>query len=451
MGKLKLWVLLTLLTAWAIPIVGMSGTAVAGDLRSELEQAKQEIQELRNELAELKEGSSWKYQKELRTSLEKVPSASQGSAGGVLKLPSGWSLQPYGLFKFDMNYDDSAVAGDDGDYILWVESENKTTRADDAVSITARQSRFGMKIFAPDIGDVKVMGRLEIDFYNPEFNVENKSTPQMRHAYGELTGPDWSLLFGQTSDLISPLLPSTLNYTVGWFGGNPGYRSPQLRFTKWWACPVVEDGRIKVETALSRQIRQNADGGIIDDGQDTSTPTGLARVSYSLPCAGKRMEAGISGHWGKEEIDWEGPGDDDEVHTWSVNADLLVPLGEVLEFKGEFFLAENFDSYFGGIGQGVNTVTHDEIETVGGWVQLGYKPNEKWAFHLGSGLDNPRDCDLPDTSSAKSSNCFVFGNANYYFTKYLSTGLELSYWNTSYKANDRGDDFRIQHTWMLSF
>ena len=96
-----------------------------------------------------------------------------------------------------------------------------------------------MKVFAPDIGDLKVMGRFEFDFYNPVTTGtnENKSTPQMRHAYGQVTGTDWSLLFGQTSDLISPLFPNTLNYTVGWFGGNMGYRHPQLRVTKWWDCP----------------------------------------------------------------------------------------------------------------------------------------------------------------------------------------------------------------------
>ncbi len=447
MGKLKLWMVLALLAAWLIPMIGISGSAYADDLRSGLEQAKKEIQELRNELAELKKDSSWKYHKELGTSLAKVPAASQGSAGGALKLPAGWSIQPYGYFKFDMSYDDSAVRGDDGDYVIWVEPENKTTRADDAVSFTARQSRFGMKVFAPDIGDVKVMGRLEIGFYNPEFATENKGTPMLRHAYGQLTGPDWSLIFGQTSDLISPLVPSTLNYTVGWFAGNPGYRSPQLRITKWWTCP--DDCKLKVEAALSRQIRQNADGGISADGQDASGPTGLARVSYSLPMAGKRLEAGVSGHWGTEEIDWDGRGDDDEVHTWSVNADLVVPLSDVLEFKGEVFLAENFDAYFGGIGQGVNTATHDEIETVGGWIQLGYKPNTKWAFYAGTGIDNPRDGDLEP--GARSSNCFVFGNANYFFTKYLSTGVEISYWNTSYKDGDRGDDFRVQHSWKLSF
>ena len=101
MGKLKLWMVVALLAAWSIPMVVISGTASAEDLRTDLEQAKKEIQELRTELAELKEDSSWKYHKELQTSLEKVPAASQGSAGGALKLPAGWSIKPYGFFKFD--------------------------------------------------------------------------------------------------------------------------------------------------------------------------------------------------------------------------------------------------------------------------------------------------------------------------------------------------------------
>jgi hypothetical protein len=446
MGKLKVSMLLLLLTAWAIPIIGISDSAIADDMRSELDQAKKEIQELRNELADLKEDSSWKYQKELQNSLQKVPVASQGSAGGALKLPAGWSIQPYGYFKADMSYDDSAISA--GDFIRWVNSEDDPTRADDQVNFTARQSRFGVKVFAPDIGDVKVMGRVEIDFYNLSGGQENKASPLLRHAYGQLTGPDWSFIFGQTSDLISPLFPSTLNYTVGWWGGNIGYRHPQMRFTKWWTCP--DECQLKLEAALSRDIGADSnDFGTIDEGQDASSPTVLGRVSFAMPCAGKKLVAGVSGHWGREEYDWDYLGDDDEMTTWSVNADLVVPLCDVLEFKGEFFLGENIDTYLGGIAQGVNTVEREEIETVGGWLQLGYKPTEKWAFHAGTGLDNPRDSDL--SAGARSSNCFVFGNAIYSFTKYLSAGVEMSYWNTSYRDGERGDDVRFQHSWKLSF
>jgi hypothetical protein len=367
-------------------------------------------------------------------------------ASGTLDLPAGWRLKPYGMIKFDMSYDDSAVVGDDGDYVVWVPPEDKNNNSDSRTSFTARQTRLGTRIFAPSIGDKEISGRIEIDFYNPEFATENKSTIQMRHAYGQIMASDWSILFGQTSDLISPLTPTTLNYPVGWFAGNVGYRRPQLKFTKWWE---EQDNIFKIETSLSSQIGQDLDGFGTDDGQDASLPSILGRLSYSRPYNKKKMEFGISGHYGEEEIDSISGGNDIDVSTWSVNADILFPITKTLQFKGECFLAENFDSYFGGIGQGVNPTTNEEIKTVGGWLQLGFTPSERWAFNTGGGIDNPRDGDL--SPGMRSRNSFIFGNATYFFAKYLSVGLELSYWKTDYKDDSNGDDIRIQNSWMLTF
>jgi len=418
-------------------------------LRAQLEQALKEIKQLRSEVAELKQNSNWQYQQQLKKVLEEAPPAAKDEAVSSFVLPAGWKFQPYGYFKFDMVYDDSAVTGEHGDYVIWVQPENDTTRGDDAFSFTARQTRLGGKLFAPSIGDVKVMGRVEIDFYNPvtASTNDNKSTPQMRHAYAEITGADWSLLFGQTSDVISPLFLNTINYTVGWFGGNAGYRRPQLRFTKWWDCS--QGCRLKLETALSRDFGSNKGAGTVDDGQDASTPTIQSRVSYEIPRDGKKIIAGLSGHYGTEEIDMDVVGDDDRYHTWSLNTDILIPVNDMVEIKGEAFWAENFDSYFGGIGQGINANTADEITAVGGWAQVAITPCPDWVFNTGLGFDDPIDHDLSD--SDRSLNTFAFTNVNYSFSKYLSTGIEFSYWRTDYKNSDDGDDFRVQHSWMLKF
>ena len=432
-----------------------AATGDEADLRLLLDEARQEIRQLRTEVDELKQGPDGAYRRELGAALSQVdvPAAAADQDSGSFKLPAGWTFKPYGYIKGDISYDDSAVTGDNGNYVVWVNSENDQTRSDDRFSVTARETRLGFDITAPDYGDLKISGRAEIDFENtvPATN-ENKGSVQLRHAYGQLLAEDWSLLFGQASDVVSPLVPTTLNYTVGWFAGNLGYRHPQLRFSKWWQCP--DEGKFTLQTSLTREIRQDAGTTGVDDGQDTG-PTLMGRVSYSTPFAGKRLEAGVSAHWGKEEIDWDYVGDDDDVHTWSVNADLVVPICDQLEAKGEFFYGENIDSIFGGIGQGVNTTTREEIASVGGWFQLGYKPTKAWAFHGGAGMDNPRDNDLsrnrPQGQEHRSNNCFVFGNAVYSFTDYLSTGVELSYWKTDYLDGDDGDNMRIQHSWRLSF
>ncbi len=426
----------------------MSSAATANDnnVQAQLRQAQQQIKQLQNDLASLKKQAAWQYKAQLQQAIKNAPAPAKDATGGQLLLPAGWKIQPYGFFKFDMAYDGSSV--NNGDYALWANQENRRTRADDKWSFTARQSQFGLKVFAPNIGDLKVMGRVEVDFFNSQLAKENQSTPMLRHAYATVTGDSWSLLFGQTWDVISPLNPDTLNYSVGWCQGNIGYRAPQIRFTKWWDCQ--DKSRFKAEVALTRQIGQDADGFGVDDGQDTSYPTVEGRLSYSTPfVADKRMEIGISGHVGKEEIDWDYPGDDDEVRTWSINTDLTLPICEVLAFKGEAFVGSNLDSVLGGIGQGVNTTTRSAIQSAGGWGQISYTPTEEWVFNVGGGMDNPRSTELQDGS--RDNNIFAFANANYKFSRYLSTGLEVMYMRTDYKNADDGDNVRLQHSWKFSF
>ena len=45
-------------------------------------------------------------------------------------------------------------------------------------------------------------------------------------------GSTFTILGGQTWDVISPLNPRSLNYSVYWWAGNIGYRRPQVRLTK---------------------------------------------------------------------------------------------------------------------------------------------------------------------------------------------------------------------------
>jgi len=417
------------------------------DIHLKLQRALEEISRLRADLEKIKKSIAVNEQaKNGNTEKEHLLKADKTDPINFA-LPAGWQIKPYGTIKFDMSYDDSAAIGDGGDYIVWVSPEDNNNNSDDKTSFTARQTRLGTTIFAPSINEREISARIEIDFYNPEFATENKSTIQMRHAYCQITGPDWSLLFGQTSDLISPLAPATLNYPVGWFAGNVGYRHPQLKYTKWWKNK--RESTFKIEAALSRQIKQDVDGLGIDDGQDAALPSILGRFSYSRPYNKKRIECGVSGHYGEEEIDHVSGGKDIDVKTWSVNADIRFPIGNSIEFKGECFVAENFDSYFGGIGQGVNSTTYEEIKSIGGWVQLGFTPYDRWAFYAGGGIDDPRDGDLH--SGARSRNSFMFCNATYFFARYLSVALELGYWKTDYKHDSNGDDIRIQNSWMISF
>jgi hypothetical protein len=359
---------------------------------------------------------------------------------------SNFKFKPYGYIKLDAAYDDSRT--NYGNFVLYVPNESQH-KNDNEYNMTAKQTRLGLDIMAPEIYDWQAWGRIEFDFYGDGATHENKASVLLRHAFLELKKGNFSLLAGQTSDLISPLNIDTLNYTVGWSVGNIGYRRPQLRGT--YTCPVTKTTKIISALALSRTtgtVNEDLDVDTKNDGEDAGFPT----VQGRLALATKLLTAnptvfGISGHYGEEEIDWQvkptTPGNRQErLKSWSIVGDFDVPLTTKLSVKGEAFSGYNLDDYFGGILQGVNPATRDVIKSVGGWMQLSYKRNDKWNYRLGLGIDDPREKDL--SKGMRSRNAFYFGNVIYTLIPPVDLGLEYSYWETDNKGLSAGTDNRIQ-------
>lgn len=206
--------------------------------------------------------------------------------------------------ELDAAYDTSRT--DVRDYARWVESES-TNRDDNQFNMTARETRLGMRLSGPHDEQVETSGRVEIDFY--EGGAENKPRIMMRHAYMTIDWPkdDFSIIAGETSDVISPLYPHTLNYSVGWWAGNIGYRRPQIRLTS--SYELTEDVGLKLEGALARTIGLSGDDFAEtpgDAGEDAGFPGIQARASVELPLLkSKPTVVGISGHWAEEELDYD--------------------------------------------------------------------------------------------------------------------------------------------------
>ena len=315
---------------------------------------------------------------------------------------SGLDVEIYGRLKLDAVYDSARM--DTGDFAKWVRP-HRGNNDDGQTAVTANESRLGAYIYGPKNDDFKTGGRVEVDFYGG--GAENKSNPMLRHAYMTIDWPKekFGILAGQTSDVISPLVPDTLNYSVDWWVGNIGYRRPQIRLTQGYT--LTKDVELKFEGAIARTIgRTNA--GILsadqaDTGENSGTPSLQGRVSATLPLLGyKPATIGFSGHYGKEKYDTAPSSSvtatgDQDIRHWSVNVDFLQPVTAWLTIKGEAFKGENLDAYLGGIGQGVRNVgtsaapKYDkEIGDRGGWIQAGLGPWGKWRFNVGIGHDEPR-------------------------------------------------------------
>jgi hypothetical protein len=359
---------------------------------------------------------------------------------------SNLDVELYGMIKLDAAYDSSKTSV--GNYAQWVENENKNDH-DSQFSMTPKQTRIDMKINGPANDEFRTSGLVEIDFYGTDAG-ENKAGILLRHAYMQFDWPKdrFSILAGQTSDLISPLFPSTLNYTVNWWVGNIGYRRPQIRFTKIYALDKDVDWTIA--GALVRTIGSATNDFTTDAGKASGMPGLQARTALKFPFFGdKPTEVGFSSHWAKEELDTNSYGQHKNFYSWSYNIDITQPVNKWLAFKGELFTGQDLSTYLGGIGQGVNTKTNKEIGSKGGWIAASLGPWDKWNFNLGAGVDTACKDDV-DTGG-RTLNRNVFGNMIYSFDKNAKVGLELSHWRTEYKGPGGAEDLRAQMSFMYNF
>jgi len=374
--------------------------------------------------------------------------ASRSTKPKGFDLWSSVDVQLYGKIKLDASYDTGR--SNTGNFARWVNPGEKKS-GDDQFNMTANETRLGLKFKGPNSPDLNTSGLIEIDFYGG--GGETSPHPRMRHAYLNLEWPKkkLSVLAGQTWDVISPLNPGTLNYTVLWWGGNIGMRRPQIRVTKGLA--VNDDTEITLQGALLRTMGTTSsafDPG--DAGEDAGFPSVQGRVSVKTPVFGSRKSTfGVSGHFGQEEYDTNASGDNFNLYSWSGNLDVQVPVNDWLTFKAEAFTGQNLAAYAGGIGQGVNTVGTDvsEIKSSGGWIAASMKPCDKWLFNVGaSGEFITGGVTIDGT---RTSNACVFGNAIYEFNKHASVGFELSNWHTEYRAATGGNDIRAQTSFIYKF
>jgi hypothetical protein len=366
------------------------------------------------------------------------------------KKPGGVQFALSGYIKLDAAYDDSRVSV--GNFARWAESE-RVRPDDDQFSMTANQTRLALQITAPDAGQLKTTGRIEVDFYGGG-TAENKPEPLLRHAYLNANWSEWgvSLLAGQTSDVIAPLSAPTINYSAAWWQGNIGYRRPQLRLTQEFK---FRDTGIKLEAAATRTITGRkfiyTDSNDPDTGSDSGFPTAQGRLSVATKLGeNSRLTLGLSGHWGQEEQHLDSMGKDRTIDSWSVNVDATLMLTKWLSLQLEAFHGFNLDTYLGGIGQGYDTINAEGVEAVGGWVAVSLGPWHNWQFNIGAGCDNPYDGDMSVTT-ARTFNSVVFGNVWYSFSANLSLGYELSHLHTEYKDDENGNALRQQLAVLFKF
>ena len=374
---------------------------------------------------------------------------------------------PYGIFWGTMAYESQET--NTGDYTLYVLPPVPTTEHHFHTDV--KSTRLGLDVSGPQLpwfGSAASGGRVEIDFQG-SFVTENKAGLLLRHAYWEVKNEQYRLLMGQTWDVISPLYPGVLSYSVGWGGGNIGYRRAQFRGERYYA---LTDGLLlTAQGSLDVDIVADFPGSNVNAGDHSGWPIFEGRVAATVGPrrpGSRPIEFGVSGHIGEQIFDFYNPNanylippalvaNDVPERTWSFNADVRVPSGERWGVQAEFFTGENLGAFLGGILQGVNVrrapvtqafIAANTIRSTGGWCELWYDWKDNLHSHFGYSIDDPFNQDL---TSGRTYNQFYFGNIIYDVTPRFIVGLELTQWKTLWVGQLPADSTRLEFVAKYGF
>ncbi len=363
------------------------------------------------------------------------------------------NLNWYGYFKLDGAYDQNPTSH--GNFVMWI-PQTASYGDDKQFNMTANETRLGLNATGTGYGNYTVGGKLEVDLYASITGVaiaENKAMMQLRHAYFSLENGPVKFIAGQTWDLISPLNPSTLNYSVLWGCGNTGYRRPQ--FSVWYTAKpnkttdVVFAGGVfrtignDLTPTFSLAAGEASDG--VDDGTDAAIPSFQALVDYKqTTAAGGAYRAGISSLYGSLEAETN-QGRSQDYSTWAVVGHVSISPSPRFGFSGELFTGANLGSYFGCI---LRNSDINSLKTTGGWISSWVQASKKVQLSAGYGMDDPKD-DL--IVSGRTKNSSVYGNLRYTFVPKATIGFEVAHWQTDYKGAGTSKDLRAQTSFILGF
>lgn len=368
---------------------------------------------------------------------------------------SKYDVDLYGYVKLDASFDSQKTAA--GDILLFVLPEGPDP--DEEFAMTARQTRFGLKVQGPDSDGVKTTARIEAGFWGEESDPDHKTKLRLRLAYADIAGDKWSLRAGQDWDTFITVIPRSVNFTYFGWQGSPGYRRPQVRLTKEMA--LSDSFKVTTKLAVAQNLGElyrgtdgDLDGFRQNDGDDSGLPEFQGNIIIETKLhTDTPAKLSVSGCAGREVLDTTAR-QDVEFKSELLMGTIFLPLVEFGEerktkvaLQGAVWEGQNLDAYEAGLGLGINQTLGREIEAKGGWGQL-VVDFGKTSLVLGYGVDDPKDKDLnsfaADGPNARSKNEFIMGSVTHALNDAVKIALEVSHLTTEYNGAADAETDRAQ-------
>jgi hypothetical protein len=274
--------------------------------------------------------------------------------------------------------------------------------------VAVRQTLFGGAVTVHDILGGTLTGDLALDLFGSAQSNPSRSfaQPRLRTVRAILAWDRVEVLAGQENPLFMGLYPVSLAAvgTPAFVGaGNLWLWLPQLRAGVETAGTVRFGLQAAVLSPVSGEPAGAADPDPADLAERSERPflEGRLRARWGRPDRGG--EVAIAGHVGWYAAAGTGvptPAGDDRLVSRGIALDARVPLGRVVELRGEAYRGRLLRGLGGGaiaqnFGQPDAAGERRILRDTGAWAQLLVRPSIMWEFGAGFGLDDPDDEDRP--------------------------------------------------------
>jgi hypothetical protein len=262
-----------------------------------------------------------------------------------------------------------------------------------------RQSQLGVEVFGPDVAGAHTSANVRFDFAGGQADTSNGAVMgvvRLRTGTIRMDWADTSIVAGQDSLFFAPLAPTSLAslaIPALSYSGNLWLWTPQIRIEH--RLSLSDDSSLLLQAGILDSLTgdyPNPENRLPSEGEQSGQPAYAARVAWSHHALGRDVTVGFGGYYGRQNFGF-GRG----VDGWAGTTDVTVPLGQYFDFTGEFYRGRAVGGFGGGAGQNVlysgpvtdATTTIRGLDSLGGWIQLKYKPKSNFEVNIALGQDNP--------------------------------------------------------------
>jgi hypothetical protein len=271
-----------------------------------------------------------------------------------------------------------------------------------------RNTRLTLAFDGPEVENApKFGGGIEFDFFGG-FNgtgafSDEQATPRLRLAWVDVkkgrttyrVGQYWSPLFGNV-----PVSLSHVAFPLGYgAAGDIGWRFPGLFIYR-----DLGKADAKTKTKFTLALMRNSWSGPGDNLNSLSAgeASGLPQVEARVDWTGKTAKGDWGfyavGHWDQKDLSGVGASAPNDGLTGSA-VELGAKVGAgAFSIQGNVYTATAIGQQFAHVTQ------FGDISSIGGWAQLGYKFNKRWAGYLFYGFEDPDDKDVIAAGQSRLKN-----------------------------------------------